>query len=52
MARRETGPRVSTGTAAPTTVPNNIGDIYVDTTNAKVYIAAGTSASSDWKILN
>lgn len=43
---------LSTGTAAPTTVPGNIGDEYIDTNSGKVYKAVGTSSSGDWKILN
>ena len=45
-------PAVSTGTAAPTSTPIQVGDIYVDTTNKKMYIATGTSSSSDWTITN
>ena len=37
------------GAGIPTSTPSNIGDIYVDTTNLKIYIATGTSSSSDWK---
>ncbi|MCK5281871.1 MAG: hypothetical protein KAK00_00515 [Nanoarchaeota archaeon] len=39
----------STGAGAPSTAPANTGDIYIDTTNKKMYIAMGTSAASDWK---
>lgn len=39
----------TTGAGAPSSAPDNIGDIYVDTTNNKVYMAMGTSAASDWK---
>jgi hypothetical protein len=45
-------PKISTGTAAPISIPAKTGDIYCDTANAKVYIATGISASSDWKVLN
>jgi hypothetical protein len=45
-------PTISTGTAAPTTTPAKVGDIYVDTTNKKLYFAAGISSSSDWIIAN
>ena len=41
--------KVSSGTTAPTSTPDSVGDIYVDTTNLKIYIATGTSSSSDWK---
>lgn len=43
-----TKPTVSTGTTAPTSIPSKIGNIYVDTTNYKMYISKGTSSSSDW----
>jgi len=39
----------TTGSGVPSSAPANIGDIYVDTTNNKFYIAMGTSSSSDWK---
>lgn len=41
-------PTISSGSVAPTSTPNKIGDIYVDTTNYKTYIAKGTSSSADW----
>ena len=47
-----TSPTITSGTAAPTTTPKKIGDMYVKTDTGKVYISAGTSSSSDWKILN
>ena len=45
-------PDISTGTAVPTTTPSRIGNIYVDTTNKKVYISSGHSSSADWLVLN
>ena len=39
----------TTGAGAPSSAPDNVGDIYIDTTNNKMYIAMGTSAASDWK---
>ncbi len=39
----------SSGAGAPSSAPSNLGDIYIDTTNKKMYIAMGTSAASDWK---
>lgn len=45
-------PLVFTGTAAPATTPTNIGDIFVDTVNKKLYFATGTSSSADWTIAN
>lgn len=43
---------VSTGTAAPNTTPPVIGAMYIDTNATKVYVATGTTNSSDWTILN
>ena len=38
-----------TGTAAPSTAPTRIGQQYIKTSSPrKVYIAVGTSSSSDW----
>jgi hypothetical protein len=45
-------PTVTTGTAAPISTPSVVGDMFVDTTNAKVYIATGTTSSADWKVMN
>ena len=39
----------TSGAGVPSSTPANIGDIYIDTTNNKMYIAMGVSASSDWK---
>jgi len=39
----------TTAAGAPSSAPGNIGDIYIDTTAKKMYIAMGTSAASDWK---
>jgi len=39
----------TTGAGTPSSAPSNIGDIYMDTTNNKMYIAMGTSAATDWK---
>jgi len=36
------------GTAAPTTTPAKVGLLFIDTTNAAVYISTGTTDSSDW----
>lgn len=45
-------PDITTGTAAPTTTPSRVGNIYVDTTNKKLYFAVGHSTSADWIIAN
>jgi len=44
---------VKAGTPAGTsTVPTKAGDIYIDTTNSKVYIAKAATAAADFLILN
>lgn len=45
-------PSLIPGVAAPTIIPNKVGDIYVDVTNKKIYFATGTASSSDWTIIN
>ena len=45
-------PTLSTGTAAPTTTPTKVGDMFVDTTNKKLYFAVATIADTDWIIAN
>ena len=45
-------PHVSTGTAPPAVTPAKIGDIFIDTTNKRVYVAVGTSAAGDWEPMN
>jgi len=45
-------PIVTTGTAAPATTPAKVGDMFIDTTNKKLYIATGTASSADWTITN
>lgn len=51
---KATFPIISSGTVAPapTFAPTKVGDIYVNTTSKKVYIASGNTASTDWNILN
>lgn len=39
-------------TVVPASRPLKIGDIFVNRTLAKVYIATGIATSSDWSILN
>lgn len=41
-------PFVFTGLGAPVSVPAKVGDIYIDTTNYKTYIAKGVASSADW----
>jgi hypothetical protein len=45
-------PAVSSGVAAPTTTPLTVGDIFVDTTANKIYVATGVASSGDWTIVN
>jgi hypothetical protein len=45
-------PQVVVSKVVPALSPRNIGDIYINTVTAKVYIATGISSSSDYKILN
>ena len=43
---------VSSGTTSPSSTPDIVGAMYVDTSGKKVYVATGTSSSADWTILN
>lgn len=43
---------ITSGAVAPVTTPAAIGQIYIDTLAAKVYISTWTASSSDWTILN
>ena len=45
-------PIITSGTSAPATTPNKVGDIFVDTSAKKLYFATGTSSSADWTIAN
>lgn len=45
-------PNISSGTTAPSSTPAKIGNMYIDTSAKKLYIATGTSSSSDWTITN
>ena len=45
-------PSITSGTAAPSSTPAKVGDIYVDITNKKLYFSTGTSSSLDWTIAN
>lgn len=42
-------PQVETGSSAPASTPSKKGMLFVDTAAGDIYIAAGTSSSSDWK---
>lgn len=41
-----------TGTTTPAVTPYSVGEMFLDTTNKKVYFAFGTASSSDWVALN
>jgi hypothetical protein len=43
---------ITSGSGAPGTTPEAVGQIYADTSGAKVYISTGTASSADWKIMN
>lgn len=43
---------ITSGSGAPGTTPAGVGQIYADTSGAKIYMSTGTSSSADWKILN
>ena len=40
--------KATSGSTAPSTTPSYVWEQYVDTTNDKLYVATGTSSSSDW----
>jgi hypothetical protein len=40
---------ISSGAGAPGITPTKVGDIYIDTTGDRVYIAKGTASSADWE---
>ena len=43
---------VLTNTTAPTSTPNHIGQIFVDRTSKKCYLATGIASAADWTLLN
>lgn len=45
-------PTVVEGTAAPTTTPDYVGQIFIDTSAKIVYVSVGTSGASDWIAVN
>lgn len=48
-------PAIMSGAGTPSAlnvVPSKAGDIYVDTTNSKIYIAKAATAKTDFLILN
>ena len=40
---------VSSGSGVPSSTPGKAGDMYIDTSALKIYIATGASSSADWK---
>lgn len=48
MRSRLATPGISTGAVAPASTPTAVGDIYVDTVAATVYVATGTTSAADW----
>jgi len=47
------GTTINTGSTitAATVVPTRIGDLYINYTTGKLYIAGGISATTDWKLV-
>jgi len=41
-------PEVVTGSGAPTSTPNKVGNIYVDYSTPKLYFSKGNTSSADW----
>lgn len=41
---------IITGTAAPVTTPDVVGQHFIDTVSGLEYISTGTSSSADWKV--
>lgn len=40
------------GSGAPSSTPTVLGQMYINTSNAKIYISTGTSSSADWTLIN
>ena len=45
-------PLVTAKAGAPAITPRRVGDIYISTTTAKVYIATATATSGSWVVVN
>lgn len=52
MKDKDTVPVISTGTSAPTSTPEKIGNLFLDSVSKKCYISIWTSSSADWVVLN
>lgn len=46
------GPSIFIGAGAPGFTPQKIGDIFVSTTTAKIYISTAIATSASWAIVN
>jgi len=51
-AEARTSPKIFTSTAVPSIAPEKTGDIFINTSTSKVYIATATASSGSWAILN
>lgn len=45
-------PNITSGVVAPSSTPEKVGNIYIDTVAKKLYFSTGTSSSADWTIAN
>ena len=50
-ADKSSVPFIFSGSGAPSVVAKKIGDIYVDTSNSKVYVSSAASATA-WMAVN
>ena len=44
--------RTTTSTAAPSVLPNKVGDMHIDTFKGDIYIAVGVDNLADWSQIN
>lgn len=42
---------ISSGAGAPGSTPAKVGNIYIDTTGGRVYVATDTASSADWDLM-
>lgn len=42
---------ISSGAGAPASTPAKVGNIYIDTTGDRVYVATDTASSADWDLM-
>jgi hypothetical protein len=43
---------ISSGAGAPSSTPSKVGNIYIDETNDKIYLATDTTSSADWTLVD